>query len=173
MTRILEWPIEKSHELVKQTVQCAVTAAKESKKRIYIGGSIGPYSGELACPSGPYNPEYLKSLSIEQLAAWLEPLYQDLNSNDDIDFLAIETVPGLKEAAAHFSLLMSKYRKNAYLGMVQYCFNFSRIPNFTKSRIFFKFLDCRRFKIFKNLHLWDKKVSSNFEGFLILLPKTY
>ena len=123
MTRILEWPIEKSHELVKQTVQCAVNAAKESKKRIYIGGSIGPYSGELACPSGPYNPEYLKSLSIEKLAAWLEPLYQDLNSNDDVDFLAIETVPGLKEAAAHFSLLMSKYRKNAYLGMVQIVFN--------------------------------------------------
>lgn len=72
VTRILGWPIEKSRKLVAQTVQYAVEAARESEKKIFIGGSIGPYSGKFACPSGPYNPKYLKTMTIEKLASWLE-----------------------------------------------------------------------------------------------------
>lgn len=72
VTRILGWPIEKSRKLVAKTVQYAVKAARVSENKILIGGSIGPYSGEFACPSGPYNPKYLKSMTIEKLASWLE-----------------------------------------------------------------------------------------------------
>ena len=62
-----------------------------------------------------YNPEYLKRMSVEELIAWHEPRFQIL-AESECDILALETIPGILEIEALFSLL-KKYPKAAYLSM--------------------------------------------------------
>ena len=43
-------------------------------------------------------------MSCEELYTWHKPRFEAL-ANSDVDFLAIETIPGLKEAEALLKLL--------------------------------------------------------------------
>ena len=63
-------------------------------------------------PLKEYNPEYLKRMSKSELMKWHEPRVK-LLSESKVDILAIETMPGIKEADAIIDLL-EKYPKGYY-----------------------------------------------------------
>jgi len=92
------------------TVELAEKARKITNTKIIIAGSIGPLPD---CPASEYNPEYLKRMTKEELMKWHEPRVK-LLCESNCDILAIETMPGIKEADAILELI-EKYKKDAYV----------------------------------------------------------
>ena len=99
-----------ANEYLLSTVNLAKAArSKCSSENVLIAGSIGPYPD---CPASEYNPEYLKRMSVGQLTEWHRPRFQTL-AKSEVDLLAIETIPGLKEAEALLDLL-AEYKKGTF-----------------------------------------------------------
>ena len=68
-----------------------------------VAGSIGPYGACLADRS-EYSGNYVDSLSEEELMEWHTPRLKVL-LEAGVDYLAVETIPALKEARAVLKLL--------------------------------------------------------------------
>lgn len=99
-----------------ELMECSVHVAREVANEYYakeggkgqqplVAGSIGPY-GACQADGSEYNGEYVSAISSEDLIEWHRPRMTAL-INAGADFLAIETIPALKEALAIIKLLQS------------------------------------------------------------------
>jgi len=127
---------EEAENLVLKTIHCAVKAREACQKSTIIAGSIGPYPGN---PGGAYKPDYLKETSVHTMAQWHEPRFRLLANSSNVDILAVETIPGLAEAAALFQL-MDKFPKDCFVSFACADFktnageSFAEIANFLKEK---------------------------------------
>jgi homocysteine S-methyltransferase len=88
-------------ELLRRSVELAVTARDEAGPGRWVAASVGPYGAALADGS-EYRGRY--GLSVKQLEHWHEPRLQ-LLAEAGADVLALETVPDVDEAEALLNLV--------------------------------------------------------------------
>ena len=78
-----------------------------------IAGSIGPY-GACQADGSEYHGKYVSDMSSEELTEWHRPRMMAL-VKAGVDFLAIETIPSLKEALAIITLLRTYPNTRAWI----------------------------------------------------------
>merc|ERR1712130_123583 len=74
-----------AENLLLQTINCAVKAREAFSKSTIIAGSVGPYPDR---PMSEFYPEYLKRMTVDELAIWHEPRFRILAKSPDVDILA-------------------------------------------------------------------------------------
>ncbi|XP_068245597.1 homocysteine S-methyltransferase YbgG-like [Palaemon carinicauda] len=116
----LEVDEKKAMEHMELSVQLAKDAVKEyaefgcgEGKRCLVAGSIGPY-GACQADMSEYHGKYVDTMTKEELMEWHRPRMKAL-INAGVDFLAIETIPSLKEALAVLSLLRTFPNAKAWM----------------------------------------------------------
>ncbi|ESP04366.1 hypothetical protein LOTGIDRAFT_170870 [Lottia gigantea] len=94
-------------ELIKDSVRLARSAAdeveKEQGRRCYVAGSVGPY-GACLHDGSEYSGNYVDAMSLSELSSWHRSRLKAL-VDAGADYIAIETIPALKEAKAILTAL--------------------------------------------------------------------
>jgi homocysteine S-methyltransferase len=88
-------------ELLRRSVELAITARDEAGPGGWVAASVGPY-GAARADGSEYRGRY--GLSVKQLEHWHEPRLQVL-VEAGADVLALETVPDVDEAEALLNLI--------------------------------------------------------------------
>lgn len=106
---------EESTELIKKAVNYAREAISKlpEGRRVMIAGSVGPYGASLQDGS-EYKGNYMDYMTKEKLIDWHRPRMKAL-VEAGVDFLAMETVPGLEEGEALVTLLKEFPNQKAWL----------------------------------------------------------
>ncbi|XP_018605690.2 uncharacterized protein LOC108933242 isoform X1 [Scleropages formosus] len=101
-------------QLARQTVQEFMANSPLSRRKVpMVAGSIGPYGAYLHDGS-EYSGAYEEAMTVEELKAWHRPQIQCL-VQAGVDLIAMETIPGLKEAEALVELLREFPNSKAWL----------------------------------------------------------
>ncbi|KAL4656847.1 hypothetical protein GN956_G4612 [Arapaima gigas] len=101
-------------QLAKQAVQEFMAHSPLSGKKVpMVAGSVGPYGAYLHDGS-EYSGAYEEAMTVEELKAWHRPQVQCL-VHAGVDVIAMETIPGLKEAEALVELLREFPSSKAWL----------------------------------------------------------
>lgn len=116
----LEIDEKKAVEHMEHSVHLAKDAVKEYSdcgygegKQYLVAGSVGPY-GACQADMSEYHGKYVNDMSNKELSQWHRPRMEAL-INAGVDFLAVETIPSLKEALAVVSLLKSFPNTKAWI----------------------------------------------------------
>jgi len=94
---------EEATSLIKKSVELARTAAVSSGCDVQVAGSVEPY-GACQADGSEYTGEYLTSMDQQTLKEWHRPRVAALVAAG-ADILAVETLPGPREALAVLDLL--------------------------------------------------------------------
>ncbi|KAK7062931.1 hypothetical protein SK128_001602 [Halocaridina rubra] len=99
---------EAAIEFMKQSVHLANEAVEEYYKKYrgvkpLVAGSIGPY-GACQADGSEYDGKYASHMTTEELMEWHKPRIAALTETG-VNFLAVETIPSLKEALAVIKVL--------------------------------------------------------------------
>ncbi|XP_051753920.1 homocysteine S-methyltransferase YbgG isoform X1 [Ctenopharyngodon idella] len=118
-------------QLAKETVQEFMSHSPESEDRRepLVAGSVGPY-GAFLHDGSEYTGAYEDKMTLEELKDWHRPQIQCL-VKAGADLVAMETIPGLKEAEALVEVLKEFPETKAWLS-----FSCKDIQNISSGRRF-------------------------------------
>ena len=96
-----------------KSVECALEATRtHPEKKIFIGGSIGPYGAYLA-NGAEYSGDY-GEISLDQLMDYHRDIVRFYAETKEVDVIAFETVPNFAEVQAIFSLIEQMFNANLH-----------------------------------------------------------
>ncbi|KAK7155315.1 hypothetical protein R3I93_010071 [Phoxinus phoxinus] len=117
-------------QLAKETVREFMSHSPESDRREpLVAGSVGPY-GAFLHDGSEYTGAYEDKMTLEELKDWHRPQIQCL-VKAGADLVAMETIPGLKEAEALVEVLKEFPEMKAWLS-----FSCKDIHNISSGRSF-------------------------------------
>ncbi|XP_067315787.1 homocysteine S-methyltransferase YbgG isoform X3 [Pseudorasbora parva] len=118
-------------QLAKETVREFMSHSPESedRKEPLVAGSVGPY-GAFLHDGSEYTGAYEEKMTLEELKDWHRPQIQCL-VKAGADLVAMETIPGLKEAEALVEVLKEFPETKAWLS-----FSCKDIHNISSGRRF-------------------------------------
>uniref|UniRef100_H2ZJR6 Hcy-binding domain-containing protein n=1 Tax=Ciona savignyi TaxID=51511 RepID=H2ZJR6_CIOSA len=94
---------EKAEDVIGSSVDVAKQAVKESGRNVLVAGSISPY-GTILHDMSEYTGSYIDTTSEKELCEFHRQNVRIL-ATKEVDFLAFETLPSLKEAVVLAELL--------------------------------------------------------------------
>ncbi|KAK6623188.1 hypothetical protein RUM43_009040 [Polyplax serrata] len=108
-----------SYNLIKNSVKLAVRARDQYMKanqhavRPLIAGSVGPYGASLHDGS-EYSGSYIDRVTKEEIVSWHRPRITAL-VEEGVDFLALETIPALREGELLLELMKEFPKQKVWL----------------------------------------------------------
>ncbi|XP_054459359.1 homocysteine S-methyltransferase YbgG [Anoplopoma fimbria] len=120
-TKHLDVSSERARELMASGVQLAKEAVDRfvsearptGRRRPLVAASVGPY-GAFLLDGSEYSGAYAEQMSVEDLKLWHRPQISVLSAAG-ADFIALETIPSIKEASALMELLREFPESKAWL----------------------------------------------------------
>lgn len=99
-----EMSLAQARQVWQKSINCAKDAISsvDSDTKVFIAASIGPYGAYLA-NGAEYSGDY-GGKSIDYLAEYHREMLEYFTVNDDVDFIAFETIPNFDEIKAIFKL---------------------------------------------------------------------